>query len=276
MNATATTLASSARKSEPVMKGKAMTANFGAEANVPAIEFQNVTLMYGRDDKAKQALNDISFSIPANSITGLLGRNGAGKSSIMAIIAGLRQPTTGKVLVGGANPHENPELAKVIMLAYNRKIDGEEPFNTRQLLQLHAQLRPNWDEAYAQNLLEVFKVPTNSKPSRLSDGQRAALRTVVGLASRAPITMLDEVYLGMDTVYREVFVRELLADFMAHPRTILFSTHYINEMERLFGGVLIIDDGRVLLHKDADELRMGGSSLHDTFIKLTLSEGSLA
>jgi ABC-2 type transport system ATP-binding protein len=102
----------------------------------------------------------------------------------------------------------------------------------------------------------------------------------MGLACRAPLTILDEAYLGMDAIYRHIFAEELLADFMRMPRTILFSTHHIAEMERLFSEAIIIDGGEALLHDDADALRANaaaegatGASLQDIFIRVAIKEG---
>ncbi|MDR0346778.1 MAG: hypothetical protein LBH56_00155, partial [Coriobacteriales bacterium] len=115
--------------------------------------------------------------------------------------------------------------------------------------------------------------PLKKTASKMSQGQAAALRCTIGLASRAPLTIFDEAYLGMDAVYRRVFIDELLSDYLKHPRTILFSTHYIAEMERLFSEAAIIDAGRVLAHDDADTLRTQGKTLQDLFVSLTLKEG---
>jgi ABC-2 type transport system ATP-binding protein len=94
--------------------------------------------------------------------------------------------------------------------------------------------------------------------STLSRGQRSALGVVLGLASRAPLTILDESYLGMDAVARSNFYRELLEDYLAHPRTIILSTHLIEEVADLFERVIILDRGRVLLHEETEELRGRG------------------
>jgi len=94
--------------------------------------------------------------------------------------------------------------------------------------------------------------------TKLSRGQRSALGAAIGLASRAPLSLFDEVYLGMDAPTRYAFYAELLADYVAHPRTIVLSSHLIDEIERLFEHVVILDHGRVLIADAADALAASG------------------
>jgi ABC-2 type transport system ATP-binding protein len=150
----------------------------------------------------------------------------------------------------------------------------------RELLKLGEKFRPNWDTDFASHLSKRFDINPKTRYGRLSLGQKAALRCTIGLASRARLTIFDESYLGMDAIYRRIFVDELLADYLRRPRTILFSTHYIAEMERLFSEAIILDDGIVLAHDDADTLRANSteagdstSSLQDVFIRMSIKEG---
>ncbi|MDR1422811.1 MAG: ABC transporter ATP-binding protein [Coriobacteriales bacterium] len=238
-----------------------------------AIEFTDVSLRY--PGTREDALHKVSFRLPCDTICGLFGRNGAGKTSIMALLAGLRQPSAGTVRVFGQDPFENTSIVPHVSYIYlkNAPDDLMNAYKARRYLQMGALFRPQWDGDYARFLLKRFDIPEKKTASKMSQGQRAALRCVIGLASRAPLSIFDEAYLGMDAVYRHLFIDELLADYLRFPRTILFSTHYISEMERLFSEVLIIDDGRVLLHDEADTLRKEGQSLADLFISLTLKEG---
>jgi ABC-2 type transport system ATP-binding protein len=233
------------------------------------IELKDVTLTYGRGAHEVCALRDVSLTVPGGTVLGVLGRNGAGKTTLMSLIAGYMRPTGGVVHVDGRDPYENAELASQIVYVGSPE-RANYWLSPADLMRLYAQ-RPNWDQAFANHLINAFELPPRRKLSKFSKGQKAAFWCIIGLASRAPVTMLDEVYIGMDAVYREVFVRELLGDLAAHPRTVLFSTHFISEMERLFTNALIVDKGRILLYDDADNLRVGGSSLSDTFIELTTS-----
>jgi ABC-2 type transport system ATP-binding protein len=233
------------------------------------IECRNVSLRY----KTQNAVDDISFTIKENTICGVLGRNGAGKTSLFSLLAAYRRPTSGGVRVFGEDPYENPAITQKIALIAD-KSDENNSFTVRETLRLNAAFRPNWDKNYAEKLIKRFELPLKKNMSRLSHGQRSAVRVVVGLASRCALTIYDEAYLGMDAVFRKMFVSELLDDFMQNPRTILFSTHYINEMSNLFGEVLIFDKGKIVLHDDGDILRgkrrdSHNATLQDLFIELT-------
>ena len=243
----------------------------------PAIEFDNVTLRYPR--QKTPALQSISFSLPQNAVCGLFGRNAAGKTTLMSLISAYRRPTSGTVRVWGQDPYENPQVTPDIAFVYQTSGASTENYinylTVKEHLQLASRIRPNWDGDFAEQLVKRFNLSRKKVLYKLSHGQRAALRCVLGLAGRAPLTIFDEAYLGMDAVYRKVFVDALLQDYLAHPRTILFSTHYISEMERLFTEAIIIEDGRVLEHSDCDQMRASGKSLQDYFISMTLKEGEI-
>ncbi|WP_369405040.1 hypothetical protein [Piscibacillus salipiscarius] len=98
--------------------------------------------------------------------------------------------------------------------------------------------------------MKRFKVPDNKNLSKLSKGQLSAFNMIVGLASRTPITILDEVYLGMDAPTRSMFYKELLNEQEKHPRLFILSTHLVSEMEYLFDEVMMIHEGKLLLHDD--------------------------
>jgi ABC-2 type transport system ATP-binding protein len=133
--------------------------------------------------------------------------------------------------------------------------------SVRDTLSLAECLRPNWDAGFAADLVDRFGLPPRRKVGSLSRGQRSALGSVVGLAARAPVTMFDESYLGMDAPSRYLFYDALLDDFLANPRTIVVSTHLIEEVARIFEEVVIIERGRLVLHDGTDALRSRGVSV---------------
>jgi ABC-2 type transport system ATP-binding protein len=244
-----------------------------------AFELRGVSLRYPRSKSP--ALNNVSLKVPEGAICGLFGRNAAGKTSMMSLLAGFRRPTQGEVLVFGEDPYESPTAAAKTAFIFTGAANSATEstmaaYKVRDILRFAETLRPGWDEEFAAHLLGRFDINPKKTVSKLSLGQRAALRCVLGLASHAPLTIFDEAYLGMDAIYRRIFVDELLASYVRSPRTILFSTHYIAEMERLFSEAIIIDAGAVLSHADADALRAScptASSLQDVFIRLTIKEG---
>ncbi len=122
-----------------------------------------------------------------------------------------------------------------------------------------------WDVAYADLLLDLFQLSPRSRVTQLSTGMRSALGIVVGLATRAPLTIFDESYLGLDAPSRYAFYDELLTDYAEHPRTLIISTHLIEEVASLFEEVVIIDRGRLVLHQEADAVRDRGVAVTGPF-----------
>jgi ABC-2 type transport system ATP-binding protein len=196
-----------------------------------------------------------------HTICGLLGRNAAGKTSLMALLTGFRRQTGGEIEVFGEKPYENPSVASRVAFVYANNNELYQEMKVRDVLKTAAIFREDWNDALARSLLNAFHVPEKKNVSRLSLGQRAALFCTVGLASRVPLTIFDEAYSGMDAVYRKIFAEALLNDFMEYPRTILFSTHYISEWDNLFSDVAIIDEGRIVAFGETDELRGRGAAI---------------
>lgn len=220
-----------------------------------SIQLDEVHLRYGQTP----ALQGVTAEIPAGSICGLLGRNGSGKTTLMSLIASYRRPTSGAILVGGEDPFENRAIAGQVALVGGE--GGGDTYNVKDVLAMADVLRPSWDAELAGQLVERFEIPQKTKVSELSRGKRAALGATCGLASRAALTMFDEAHLGMDAPSRAAFYDTLLIDYMDHPRTIIMSTHHIDEVASLFSEVLILDAGRVLAHAETDELRQRGHEL---------------
>jgi ABC-2 type transport system ATP-binding protein len=134
--------------------------------------------------------------------------------------------------------------------------DQEYPdLKVRHALRAASWFYPNWDAELAETLIDDFGLRTNKAVKRLSRGMRSALGITIGLAARAEVTLFDEPYAGLDAVARQVFYDRLLADFAAFPRTVVLSTHLIDEAAALFEGVIVIDRGRVVLDAAADGLR---------------------
>jgi ABC-2 type transport system ATP-binding protein len=207
------------------------------------------------------ALDDVSFSLSGNKIHGLLGRNGAGKTTLLSIMAGFERPTGGAVLVDGEPVYENPAATAKVCLVRGVGDATAASVSVHDLLDYAARLRAGWDAEYAAELLDKFEVSQKKQAKSLSHGKRCALGVTIGLASRAPVTIFDESYLGLDAPSRYAFYDALLADVLAHPRTVIVSTHLIEEVATLFEDVLILDSGKLLLHEDADTLRAAGSAV---------------
>ena len=247
------------------------SAPFGARLDDVVVRFDggrrllpNGTLV---KDEAGTGLDGATLTIRPGTITGVLGRNGAGKTTMLSLLAAFTRPTSGAVVVGPEgeqeDPWENPWVTSGTQLVRESgDLMNDEKVTTS--LKYYADMRPDWSAETAGRLLDLFEVDVRKNPSALSRGKRSAIGATVGLATRAPLTIFDEVYLGMDAPTRYAFYDELLADYAEHPRTILLSSHLVEEVERLFEDVVVIDNGRVLLAESADEMRARGFSLTGT------------
>jgi len=217
------------------------------------ISLRNLTVRYGDT----VAIDDLSLDLPADKIYGLLGRNGSGKTSLLSVLASYRKASAGSITVDGADPFENAEIMRQTTFIRDC-LDVVQTGTVAKVLDFTARMRHGWDADYAARLLDMFELDPRKRVASLSRGQRSSLGVVLGLAARSPLTILDEVYLGMDAAARTAFYRELLADYLDRPRTIILSTHLIEEVANLFERVVIIDRGRLVLHEEADELKARG------------------
>jgi ABC-2 type transport system ATP-binding protein len=214
------------------------------------VEVNRLTKSYGD----VTALNEISFSMEADKIYGLLGRNGAGKTTIMHILTAQLFATGGEFKVFGEAPYENERvLSQICFIKESQKYP--DIFQIRDVMKVAATLFPNWDHEFANSLIEDFKLPARRNIKKLSRGMLSAVGIVIGLASRAPLTIFDEPYLGLDAVARSLFYDRLLEDYTNHPRTIILSTHLIDEVSKLLDHVLVIDNGKLIIDEEAETLR---------------------
>ena len=222
----------------------------------PVVRVDGLTKRFG----TVTAIDDVSFTVAANKIYGLLGRNGAGKTTIMQLLTGQQFATSGTVQVFGESPVENARvLQQICFIKESQKYPDS--FRGEHVLASAPWFFANWDAAFADRLVEDFRLPLNRPVKKLSRGQLSAVGVIVGLASRAPLTFFDEPYLGLDAVARQIFYDRLLEDYSKHPRTVILSTHLIDEVSSLLEHVLVVDEGHILMDQDAEELRGTASTV---------------
>jgi ABC-2 type transport system ATP-binding protein len=231
------------------------------------IQVDNLTKRY-RDTLA---VDDVSFSIKKNTIYGLLGRNGAGKTTVMSILTAQNFATMGDIRIFGEDPYENAKvLQRMCFVRESQKYpDDALPKHAFQTARLFF---PNWSQELADQLIDEFQLPTKKRIKKLSRGQLSAVGVIIGLASRAEITFFDEPYLGLDAVARQIFYDRLLEDYTEHPRTVILSSHLIDEVANLIERVLVIDRGRIVMDEDTEAVRdraatiVGDAAAVDAFI----------
>lgn len=220
------------------------------------IEATGLTKRY----RSVTAVNDVNLSLNGPGIHGLLGRNGAGKTTLMQLLSGQEFASEGEIKVFGESPVENSHVLRRVCFIKESQIypDG---FKGKHVLRAAPWFFANWNEELAQQLIEDFRLPVGRVVKKMSRGQRSALGAVIGIASRAELTLLDEPYAGLDAVARRLFYDRLLADYAEYPRTILLSTHLIDEAAELLERVIVIDEGRILIDEFADDLRGAATTL---------------
>jgi ABC-2 type transport system ATP-binding protein len=219
-----------------------------------------------------RAVDHVSVEIQENSICGLLGRNGAGKTTMMRLLTGQLFPTSGRVWALGRQPTPSGgELRGICFISEDQKYPDS--FAARHVFTGASWFYDDWDHEYATELTKHFELPTDRRISKLSRGQRSAVGIILGLASRARLTIFDEPYAGLDAVARQLFYDALLQDFTERPRSVIVSTHLIDEIAHLLDHVLVIDQGRILIDRDAEALRgasvavAGPSDAVDRFVR---------
>ena len=221
--------------------------------NAEILKAEGLCKAYG----SKQVLQNLDLTIQPGKIYGLIGRNGAGKTTLLGILTAQNTKDAGEVTYGGQPVWENQ--AVLSQICFSRELQatqfgGQNNLKVRDYLRSAAIFCPNWDQEYADRLLSEFQLETKKKICQLSKGQMSMVTILVALASRAPLTILDEPAAGLDVVMRERFYQLLLDDFAETGRTFLVSTHIIEEAASVFEQVIILDQGRILENSPTDEL----------------------
>jgi ABC-2 type transport system ATP-binding protein len=217
----------------------------------PVIEIRHITRKFGN----RTALDDVSLSVPRGGVFGLIGGNGAGKTTLIRHILGMLKCQTGTVRVFGLDPVANPvaTLGRIGYLSEDR--DLPDWMRVRELMSYTQAFFPNWDTTYAAELREAFDLDANAKIKTLSRGQRARAGLLVALAHRPDLLVLDEPSSGLDPVVRRDILGAIIRTIADEGRTVLFSSHLLDEVERVADRVAIIHQGRILLTAPMDEIK---------------------
>lgn len=214
-----------------------------------AIECKDVIKKFGNET----VLDHVSFQFEAGNIYALLGRNGAGKTTLMNCICTKYLPDQGEVKVLEEVAYENEKVLRQICFMS----DNMETFETKSvkmILCFASTFYDNWNVDLMERLLSRYEIDRNKKYIALSKGQKTAVGIIIGLCSGCEIVMFDEIYSGLDAVARQQFYELLLEEQEKNSRTFVLSTHLIEEMTGLFSHVLMLNDGKVLLCEEMEEI----------------------
>ena len=215
------------------------------------VEIRGLTRQFDK----KIALADVSLVVPRGGVFGLIGGNGAGKTTLIKHILGLLKAQTGTVRVFGLDPVQDPvgTLCRIGYLSEER--DLPDWMRLGELMRYTQAFFPSWDATYAEELRETFDLDANAKIKDLSRGQRARAGLLVALAHRPELLVLDEPSSGLDPVVRRDILGAIIRTIADEGRTVLFSSHLLDEVERVADRVAIIHEGRILLTATMDEIK---------------------
>ncbi len=217
----------------------------------PVFSFVGVEKRFG----TTEALSGISLQASPGTVIGLIGRNGAGKTTALRCLLGLQRPTQGKISVFGEEPTRLSVAAKQRIGAM---LDGGLPFPTasaHELFNFVAPLYPRWDPVVEANLCRRFEIDRRCKIEKLSLGQQRAVALALALCPRPDLLVLDEPAANLDPVLRRQFLAEVLDLVADEGRTVLFSSHNLGDVERITDRVAFLHQGRLLLDRPTEELR---------------------
>ena len=215
------------------------------------IEIEQLSRRFG----AKTALDEATLNVPRGVVLGLMGENGAGKTTMIKHILGLYKAEGGAVRVFGHDPVADPVavLARLGYLSEERSLP--QWMRVDELMRYTKAFYPAWDDAFATELCETFDLDPRQKIRGLSRGQHVRTGLLVALAHRPELLVLDEPSSGLDPVIRRDILEAIIRTVASEGRTILFSSHLLDEVERVSDRVAMLHHGRVVLEDGLDEIK---------------------
>lgn len=212
------------------------------------LKISHLSKKFGR----RVILDDVSFTLEPAKIYGLLGRNGAGKSTLLNLISNRIFPTSGLIKLGDQEVNTDQTLDQIFLIGEDNLYYKQVKIN--QMFDLADGAYGNFDYQNAERMLKQFELDGNQKFAKLSTGQKTAAKISLALNVDADYIFLDEPVLGLDANHREIFYQELIKSYQKRPRTIVLSTHLIDEIQQLVEHVILIDRHRVLEDADVQDL----------------------
>ena len=219
----------------------------------PAASVQNLVVRYGGNPKP--TLEEVSFSVPRGSVYALLGRNGAGKSSLIRCLLGQQKPTAGSCALFGEDVWKNRARLMANIGVVPEDPDAPPSMTARQLSAFCAKVYPAWDAESVEDRLSRFGVPTSTPYGSLSKGQKALVALALSLASSPDLLVLDDPTLGLDAVARAAFFDELVGELADRGTTVLFTSHDLAGVEKMADRVGVLKGGRLVLDESLESLK---------------------
>ena len=211
------------------------------------LRLEHVQKNYGKTE----ALSGVNLDIQPGRIVGLLGPNGSGKTTIIKLINGLLQPTSGQVLINAEKP--SPKTKKVVSYLPATTYLGDN-MKIKEVFAMFKDFYSDFDEEKANHLLEDLKLDEKSRLKNLSKGNKEKVQLILVMSRKADLYVLDEPIGGVDPAARDYILKTIIQN-RSENSSVLISTHLISDIEDILDDVIFIKDGEILLQEDANELR---------------------
>ncbi len=217
----------------------------------PVIAVSDVTRRFG----AKTALDRVTLTVPRGGVYGLVGANGAGKTTLIKHILGLLRAESGDVRIFGMDPTKDPKgvLSRIGYLSEENDLPGW--MRVGELIRYSKAFYPGWDDAYADELRTTFGLDNAAKIKNLSKGQKARAGLVIALAYRPELLLLDEPSSGLDPIVRRDILAAVIRTIADEGRTVLFSSHLLDEVEQVADHVTMIREGKIVMSAPLGEIK---------------------
>ena len=211
------------------------------------LRLEHVQKNYGKTE----ALSGVNLDIQPGRIVGLLGPNGSGKTTIIKLINGLLQPTSGQVLINGEKP--SPKTKKAVSYLPDTTYLGDN-MKSKEVFAMFKDFYSDFDEEKANHLLEDLNLDEKSRLKNLSKGNKEKVQLILVMSRKADLYVLDEPIGGVDPAARDYILKTIIQN-RSENSSVLISTHLISDIEDILDDVIFIKDGEILLQEDANELR---------------------
>ncbi len=214
------------------------------------IQVKNLTKYYGKF----KALDNVELEISSGRIIGLLGKNGAGKSTLMRCLLGfLKHKGEIEILGKTITKHQESIHENIAFIPDVNSLDDR--LTVKQTMDYVSAINSSWNNEKAMELLASSDLKSNQKVATLSKGMKTKLYLLITLSLDVKILLLDEPTLGLDIVFRKEFFNTILGEFYDENKTIIISTHQVEEVEQILQDIIFIDEGKIILQQDIEELK---------------------
>jgi ABC-2 type transport system ATP-binding protein len=204
--------------------------------------------------ESKNVLNDIHLTIEKGSITGIVGRNGVGKTTLLRTIAGILYPSSGKVTLNDENIHSTPKVKQDIVFVPDSTYLLWQ-YNMKEIVKLYKDIYQKFDEAYFYDLLQTFSMKNIGKIGNLSKGQRALFSLILAFSTKANYLLLDEPTDGLDVIVKKEILKFIAGEVADNGVSVVISSHRLDELETLADHIIVLKDGKVESEMEMDQLK---------------------